>query len=64
MTRAEHREEQIRRVDAYNAWLRAGSPIGKMPDVPRNCDYKVWREAADRPTGQAIAGPAPGTLAA
>lgn len=45
MTRVEKRQQQIARVDAFKAWLRAGARSREIPAVPRNCDFKVWREA-------------------
>lgn len=35
--------EAIRRVNAWQQWLRAGSPIRSIPEVPTDADYRHWR---------------------
>lgn len=42
MTRAEHLRQQLQRVDAYKAWLHAGS-TGPMPCLPSSADFKAWK---------------------
>lgn len=41
--RAARRAAQVERVRAYQAWLRAGSPLRGIPDIPRNADYRAFR---------------------
>lgn len=43
MTRAEKRRQQVARVDAYKAWLAAGSD-GAMPCLPSSADFKAWND--------------------
>lgn len=42
--RREHRRDAIRRVRAFQAWLKAGSPGGMVPEIPSNSDYKIARQ--------------------
>ena len=39
----ERRLEALERVRVFRAWLAAGSPIGQMPEVPSNGDFKLER---------------------
>lgn len=43
--RAERRVQQIERVRAFQAWLRAGARIVDMPDLPGRADYRAYRQA-------------------
>lgn len=41
----EHRREAIRRVKAYQAWLRSGSKTKRIPAIPSDADYGIYRNA-------------------
>jgi hypothetical protein len=40
---AVRRRDAVRRVRAYERWLKAGSPPGCCPPIPSNADYRAAR---------------------
>lgn len=45
--RKEKQKEQIKRVEVYQAWLKAGAFFCDIPPVPTDADYRIWRSAKD-----------------
>ena len=41
--RAQRRRQAIKRVTAYRAWLKRGSPMREIPPVPSSADFRIWR---------------------
>lgn len=37
--------EAVARVRAYEAWLKAGSPLKSIPPIPRDSDFRIARRA-------------------
>ena len=43
--RSRRTREAVSRVRAYEAWLKAGSPLKSIPPVPRDWEFRVARKA-------------------
>lgn len=43
--RQERRKDAIRRVRAYQRWLKAGSDFRAIPAIPSDHDFKIARAA-------------------
>lgn len=46
--RREDRRRSVARVDAYKRWLRRGSKVSEIPEIPSDTDYERWREKRQR----------------
>jgi hypothetical protein len=40
----EKRKEAVKRVEAWTKWLKAGSDLKKIPEVPTDADYRIYRQ--------------------
>lgn len=43
--RQQHRRTAVRRVRAYQQWLKSGSPLNRVPVIPSDHDFKIARDA-------------------
>ena len=43
--RKAQRKAALDRVAAYKRWLKSGSDVRRIPVVPTNGDYVLWRAA-------------------
>lgn len=41
--RRRERASAVARVRAFQRWLRAGSPLSRIPEVPSDNDYRLAR---------------------
>lgn len=39
----QRRRDAIRRVARYQAWLKAGSNLRSIPEIPSDADYRIAR---------------------
>jgi hypothetical protein len=47
------RREAIKRVRAFDHWLKLGAPLGKMPPRPMDWEFRAARRAGVRRGGAA-----------